>query len=132
MDENEILDLSELDFHEAKKLAARQYRSLRSERARRLFSDVMCAFFKTKWGEFTRNVVFVGICVLNRKDLEKARMVGEKWSIHAAGILMIDRDVPPALAEETIASIKLAGYCSAPDSVRHVLNHRVRTGIHLA
>ncbi len=132
MNENEILDLSELNFREAKKLAARQYRTLRSERARRIFSDMMRSFFKTKWGEFTRKMVFVGICELSRKNLENARLVGEKLSIHAAGVLMIDRDVSPELVEETISSISLAGVFSAPDPVWHALRTRVRAGIRLA
>jgi Arc/MetJ-type ribon-helix-helix transcriptional regulator len=63
-----------------------------------------------------------GMFSLNTKDLEAVRLSGKKISIKMIGILIIDKNVPPELVEQTVQSVKVYGIIRASDEVKQVVN----------
>lgn len=71
----------------------------------------------------------IGVLVVSRKDLEDAKRDGEKLSMKVIGILSIDSDVTPDLADETIHDIRIFGTIRGPKAVITRLGKRVKHGI---
>ena len=63
----------------------------------------------------------MGVMFMDRKDLEKARARGERYSFKVIGILTLANDITPELAVETIAKVKVRGIFNATDAVRIAL-----------
>lgn len=57
----------------------------------------------------TRKSLVLGVVEYGRKTLEKRQAAGEKVAISVVGLVIINDDVSPELAEATIASIKVLG-----------------------
>lgn len=68
----------------------------------------------------------LGLRRWSRSDLEKARAAGVKLSIQVLGLAVIDPDVTPELALDTIASIHVLGALQAPPAVKAALRDRIR------
>ena len=130
MNETEVIDLDSLSLNQAKKQVKGDYKKIRAESIRGLFADMVRAYFQSM-PRIHRKSTYVGLCSINRQDLERARLFGEKLKIRGVGILVIGRDVPTELAAETISSISMVGFLSAPECLAEVLDSRFRTGIHL-
>ena len=73
-----------------------------------------------------RNAYGMGIFGWGRKDLEKAVAKGERKSFNVIGMLVIDKDVPPELADQAIESINVLGSFRASDEVKAVLADRIK------
>ena len=69
----------------------------------------------------TRYSYGVGAFFHSLKDFERYKAKGEKIKISIIGIYNIPNDVPPALAEEVVESIKVYGIFQASDKVKAVL-----------
>jgi len=74
----------------------------------------------------TRKAMALGVMSYGRKGLEKRRAANEKVSISVLGILVIDDDVSPELARETIKSVKVLGSLRASKAVREALADRIQ------
>jgi Arc/MetJ-type ribon-helix-helix transcriptional regulator len=74
----------------------------------------------------TRRSMVVGVSVYGRKNLEKRRATNEKVAASVVGMLIIDDDVSPELARETIESIKVMGVLRASKAVRQALADRIQ------
>ncbi len=61
------------------------------------------------------------IVKLRRKDLEKLKENGEKTRIGVVGMLVVEEDVSPELAMDTIESAKVYGAILASNEVRKVI-----------
>ena len=72
-----------------------------------------------------RNTLDLGLRVFTRADLERAQAAGEMLRIKVLGLATIARDVPAALARETIASISVLGALHASAEVRAALRDRI-------
>lgn len=73
----------------------------------------------------TRNAFVMGILAYDRSDLEKALEKGQKKSLHIIGMLILDKNIPPALALQTIESIHVKGVFRASAAVKEVLKDRI-------
>ena len=73
----------------------------------------------------TRLSLELGLRTFTRRDLEAVRAAGEKLEIRVLGLAVIDADVSPQLASETIASLTVLGALHAPAEVKAVLADRI-------
>lgn len=73
-----------------------------------------------------RNSYGMGIFEWSRKDLEKTIAKGERKSFNVIGILVIDDDVTPELADQAIESVRVRGSFRASPAVKEVLKDRIR------
>jgi Arc/MetJ-type ribon-helix-helix transcriptional regulator len=73
-----------------------------------------------------RNAYGMGIFGWGRNDLEKAVAKGERRSFNVIGMLVIESDVTPELADQAIESIRVRGVFRASDAVKEVLKDRIR------
>lgn len=69
----------------------------------------------------TNIILTTGIVKLGLKELESFKASKEKVNIKMVGMLIIDNDVTPELAEETIKSVKVYGIIRASDEVKKVI-----------
>lgn len=70
----------------------------------------------------------LGIMAITRKQLEQARKAGEKLDMKVIGILVIDPDVTPELADTTIHEIRIFGTLRGPKAVLARIGDRVKHG----
>lgn len=64
---------------------------------------------------------YSGVITFTRKDLEKLKAKNQKATISVIGMLIISKDVPPELVNETIASVKVRGIIHASSEVKKIL-----------
>jgi Arc/MetJ-type ribon-helix-helix transcriptional regulator len=72
-----------------------------------------------------RHRLDLGLRQYSRQDLEQVRARGETLHIQVLGLAIIAADVPPELARETIASIRVLGALQASDAVKQALGERI-------
>src|SRR5437762_8518034 len=73
-----------------------------------------------------RHQLDLGLRRYSRQDLEAVQAAGETLHIQVLGLAVIDADVPPKLARETIASIHVLGALQASPAVKAALSDRIR------
>lgn len=73
----------------------------------------------------TRKTMGMGVLVYSKSDFEKLRDAGEMIQIRLLGMLIIDKDVPPRLARETIQAIEVRGIFQASDELKEALADRI-------
>ena len=73
-----------------------------------------------------RHSFVIGVISLDREKLERTKLENRRLEITAIGMLVIDRDVPPSLADETIASVRVLGTLRASDEVKGALADRIQ------
>jgi Arc/MetJ-type ribon-helix-helix transcriptional regulator len=73
-----------------------------------------------------RHRLDLGLRQYSRQDLEAARARGETLHIQVLGLAVIAADVPPDLARDTIASIRVLGGLQASAAVKQALSERIR------
>jgi Arc/MetJ-type ribon-helix-helix transcriptional regulator len=71
----------------------------------------------------------IGLMIISRKDLEEARRKQRRLTMKVIGILSIDQDVSPDLADETIHDIRIFGTVRGPKAVLTRLGSRIKHGI---
>ena len=74
----------------------------------------------------SRKTLVMGVLGLNRKDLEKSRLKGEKLDLRVVGLLVLGEDIPPSLASETIESVKVYGVLRASPDVQAALQDKIQ------
>jgi Arc/MetJ-type ribon-helix-helix transcriptional regulator len=72
-----------------------------------------------------RHRLDLGLRNYTRSDLERVKAAGEQLHIQVLGLAVIAPDVPPDLARETIAHIRVLGALSAPAAVKEALADRI-------
>lgn len=72
-----------------------------------------------------RRSMAIGVLRYGRKDLERCRAAGEKLAIKAIGMVVLEDDIPPELAKETIEQVKVLGVLKVNKAVRQVLAGRI-------
>ena len=73
-----------------------------------------------------RRSLVLGLQRYSRVELEKVRAAGEQLHIQVLGLAIIDDDVPPQLAIQTIASMTVLGALRASPEVKAALADRIR------
>jgi Arc/MetJ-type ribon-helix-helix transcriptional regulator len=73
-----------------------------------------------------RRSMVLGMQRYTRADLEKLLAAGEQLHIHVLGLALIEDDVPPKLAAQTIASVFVLGALRASPQVKAALADRIR------
>ena len=73
-----------------------------------------------------RRSMVLGLQRYTRQDLENVLASGEQLHIQVLGLATIDDDVPPQLAQRTIASVVVLGALRASPEVKAVLADRIR------
>ena len=76
-----------------------------------------------------RHQLDLGLRQYSRQDLETVRAAGEALHIQVLGLVVIAADVPPKLAQETIASIHVLGALQASPAVKAALSDRIRLAV---
>jgi hypothetical protein len=128
MKQAELLDLDTLDPAAARQAVEKSFYSIRSSQVRAIFSELVKPYFQTQSGR-KRQSFFIGIQLLDRLTLERARLFGERLHIRGAMLLIIERNVPPALIEETIESLSMWGIFVSSEPVWQVIKDRCRFGL---
>jgi Arc/MetJ-type ribon-helix-helix transcriptional regulator len=75
----------------------------------------------------TRKRYVMGMYRYSRRELTEIVASGQRLEIHVLGLALIEDDVPPALAQEAIASIQVLGAFIAPPAVREALADRIQS-----
>lgn len=73
----------------------------------------------------TRLSLELGLRVFTRRDLEAAKAAGERLEIRVLGLAVIEADVSPELARETIASLTVLGALHASPDIKAALSDRL-------
>jgi Arc/MetJ-type ribon-helix-helix transcriptional regulator len=71
----------------------------------------------------------IGVMSISRKQLEHAKRDHEKLTMKVIGILTIDSDVTPELADQTIHDIRIFGTIRGPKAVLTRLGSRIHHGL---
>ncbi len=72
-----------------------------------------------------RKSMVLGVLSYNRQELAQLQERGQRVACRVVGMLVIDDDVEPELAQATIESIKVMGVFKANKAVRDALADRV-------
>lgn len=73
-----------------------------------------------------RKSMAIGVVHYSRKGLERVLAAGEKVAASVVGMLVIDEDVSPELAQATIESVKVLGVFQVNKAVREAIEDRIR------
>jgi Arc/MetJ-type ribon-helix-helix transcriptional regulator len=73
----------------------------------------------------TRNAYVVGIMSCDQESLMKDIANGVRRKYHVVGLMVIEEDVTPEVAEKAIEAIKVMGVFRASDAVKAVLSDRI-------
>ena len=73
-----------------------------------------------------RNSYGMGIFEYSRKDLEKTVSKGERKGFNIIGMLVLNNDITPELANQAIESIRVRGVFKAPASLKEALKDRIK------
>lgn len=72
-----------------------------------------------------RNTYGMGIFEYGRKDLEKIMDKGERRRFNVIGMLVLNDDITPELADQAIESIRVRGVFRVSEAVKKVLEDRI-------
>lgn len=72
-----------------------------------------------------RNAFVIGVYVSSRKGLEAKLAKGERVNYNIIGMLIIENDVTPELAKQTIESVRVFGVFRARQAVKDALADRI-------
>jgi Arc/MetJ-type ribon-helix-helix transcriptional regulator len=73
----------------------------------------------------TRLALELGLRTFTRRDLEAVKAAGERLEIRVLGLAIIEPDVSPDLARETIASLTVLGALHATPEIKAALADRL-------
>jgi Arc/MetJ-type ribon-helix-helix transcriptional regulator len=73
----------------------------------------------------TRNAYVLGVMSCNQEDLMKDIANGIRRKYYVVGLMVIEEDVTPEVADQAIEAIKVMGVFRVPDAVKAVLSDRI-------
>ncbi len=74
----------------------------------------------------TRNMYALGIFDYSNDDLKKDIAEGIKRKYHVIGMMILEEDVTPEVADNAIESVMVRGIFRAPEAVKKILADRIR------
>lgn len=116
-----VVDLGKVDL-----LVDQGHFSSRSDLIRAAIRDKLSEYNDEFKEEVSRRSIMVGVMVISKGDLEKARRQGIRKEFIVVGALNVDRNITPELADETIESLRVYGVLSASDEVKKALGSRIK------
>jgi Arc/MetJ-type ribon-helix-helix transcriptional regulator len=120
------INLSVVDLGKIDVLVEKGFYSSRSDLIRTAIREKLSAHDRVLEEVISTHAMGLGIFVITRKDLEKLREQGLKKKIFVIGMLIIEKDITPELADATIESVKVYGALRAAGEVQQVLSDRIK------
>jgi len=120
------INLSVVDLGKIDVLVEKGFYSSRSDLIRTAIREKLATHDRVLEEVISTHATGLGIFVITRKDLEKLREQGLKKKIFVIGMLIIEKDITPELADATIESVKVYGALRAGEKVQEVLSDRIR------
>jgi Arc/MetJ-type ribon-helix-helix transcriptional regulator len=74
----------------------------------------------------TRKTLALGVLTYNRRELEAVRARGAQLDIRVVGMVILEPDVTPELAQATIRRLEVHGVLRAGDFVKAALADRIK------
>lgn len=115
-----VVDLGKVDLLVSEGFYANRTDFIRSAIRRQLDSHA-----EAVTQSVVRQTMVVGVVIYNRRELERLQAASEQVSCRVVGLLTIEDDVPPELAAETIASVRVYGVLRASKAVKQALAGRI-------
>jgi len=106
-------------------LVAEGFFSNRSDLIRTAVRNLIASHRDTVNGALVRQERSLGLRHITRTELEALRKAGQRIRIGVLGLVVIDDDVKPALALETIEALSVLGSLQASAAVRKALAGRI-------
>jgi Arc/MetJ-type ribon-helix-helix transcriptional regulator len=120
------INLSVVDLGKIDVLVEKGFYSSRSDLIRTAIREKLAAHDRVLEEVISTHAMGLGIFVITRKDLEKVLEKGLKKTIFVIGMLIIEKDITPELADATIESVKVYGSLRAGEAVKQVLSDRIK------
>ena len=118
------INLGAVDLGSIDLLVAEGFFSNRSDLIRTAVRNLLASHRDIVNGALARQERTLGLRRVTRAELEAVSASGRRLRIGVVGLLVIDDDVTPALALETIASLSVLGSFQASAAVRKALAPR--------
>jgi Arc/MetJ-type ribon-helix-helix transcriptional regulator len=115
-----FVDLGHIDL-----LVAEGFYSNRTDFIRTAIRNQLSAQSDAVRQVVARKTLVLGLQRFGRAELEAVQAAGETLDIRVLGLASIDDDVPPALAQATIASVTVLGAFHASAAVKAALAGRI-------
>jgi Arc/MetJ-type ribon-helix-helix transcriptional regulator len=115
-----FVDLGQIDL-----LVQEGFYSNRTDFIRTAIRNQLVTHAETVKQTVARNTLVLGLQHYSRRDLEAVRAAGQKLQIQGLGLVSIDDDVSPELAQATIDSLVVLGALRASAEVKAALADRL-------
>lgn len=119
------INLGSVDLGTIDLLVAEGFFSNRSDLIRTAVRNLLTTHRDIVNNALTRQERTLGLRRISRLELEALQAAGQSVRISVVGLVVIDEDVGPELAEETIASLSVLGSLQASPEVRRALASRL-------
>ena len=119
------INLGAVDLGSVDLLVAEGFFSNRSDLIRTAVRNLLASHRDIVNGALERQERSLGLRRITRVELETLRKAGERIRIGVVGLVVIDEDVKPALALETIEALSVLGSLQASAAVRKALAGRI-------
>ena len=119
------INLGSVDLGTIDLLVAEGFYSNRSDLIRTAVRNLLSTHRDVVNNALTRQERTLGLRRISRPELEALQTAGQHIRISVVGLVVIDDDVTPALAQETIASLSVLGSLQASAEVRRALAGRL-------
>jgi metal-responsive CopG/Arc/MetJ family transcriptional regulator len=116
-----VVDLGKIDL-----LVDQGYFSNRSDLIRTAIREKLSEYDDTVKEEITRRSIMVGVMLITKGELERAKAQGIHKEYVVVGTLSIARDITAELALETIESLRVYGVLSASEELKKALGDRIK------
>jgi len=120
------INLTPVDVGQIELLVDQGFYANRAELIRVAIRDQLAKHGDVVRETAARQSMVVGAAVYDRGTLEKLRDTGQRISLRVVGLLVVQDDVPAALAEATIESVTVHGVFKASASVKQALADRIK------
>jgi Arc/MetJ-type ribon-helix-helix transcriptional regulator len=115
-----VVDLGQIDL-----LVDEGFYSSRTDFIRTAIRNQLNQHSEAVKQSITRRTMALGTVGFTRAELEKRKEKGEMLDVRVVGVFVLTSDVTPALARETIQSIKVMGVFRASEAVKAALADRM-------
>ena len=116
-----VVDLGQVDL-----LVAEGFYSSRTDFIRTAIRSQLATHADAVKQSVTRKTLALGVVSYGRLELEAARRAGQQLDIRVVGMVTLEADVTPELAEATIRRLEVHGVFRATDFVKAALADRVK------
>lgn len=116
-----VVDLGQVDL-----LVEEGFYSSRTDFIRTAIRSQLATHADAVKQSVTRKTLAVGVLTYNRRELEAVRAGGAQMDIRVVGMVILEADVTPELAQATIRRLEVHGVLRASDFVKAALADRIK------